>query len=154
MQQTDEPVHATDAPRPGLIAGAKAFGAALKAVFGAQFGLLKAEWALARSALAWMFVAGLAATVAGVGCALTALALIGLLLATWWGSWLWALLALAGVQLILLGAAIVMFRRCMHWLSLPLTREQWTGLVRLSEPADDAAHADERAVKHPVGERA
>jgi hypothetical protein len=151
MQQTDEPAPAAAAPRPGLIAGAKAFGAALKEVFGAQFGLLKAEWALARTALALMFVAGLVATVAGVGLALTALVLLGLALATWWGSWLWALLAICALQLIVLGAAIVMFRRCMHWLSLPLTRGQWTALVRVSAPDDDAAQP--AAPERPVGER-
>lgn len=150
MQQTDEPAPAAAAPRPGLIAGAKAFGAALKEVFGAQFGLLKAEWALARTALALMFVAGLVATVAGVGLALTALVLLALLLATWWGSWLWALLALCALQLIVLGAAIVMFRRCMHWLSLPLTRGQWTALVRVSAPGDDASPP--AAPERPVGE--
>jgi hypothetical protein len=151
MQQTDEPAPAAAAPRPGLIAGAKAFGAALKEVFGAQFGLLKAEWALARTALALMLVAGLVATVAAVGLALTALVLLGLALATWWGSWLWALLALCALQLIVLGTAIVMFRRCMHWLSLPLTRGQWTALVRVPASGDDAAQPG--APERPLGER-
>ena len=140
MQQADEaPRAAADAPEgvapgPGLLAGARGFAHALKQLLGAQWHLLRTELALARSALAWMFVAGLAATVAGVGLALTALALLGLLLATWWGSWLWALLALGLLQLVFLAGAVVVFRRCMHWLSLPLTRGQWTSLVRLSAP--------------------
>jgi hypothetical protein len=150
MQPTDEPAPAESAPRPGLMANARAFWAALKGVFGAEFGLLKAEWALARSALAWMLVAGLVATVAGVGVALTALALLVLLLATWWGSWLWALVALGVLQLLVLGAAIVMFRRCMHWLSLPLTRGQWTALARVPAANDDPAQA--RQSRPPGGE--
>ncbi len=151
MQQPDEEAtSATEPPRPGLMAGARDFGRALKAVFGAQLALLRAEWALARSAIAWMFVAGLAATVAGVGFALTALALLGLVLATWWGSWLWALIALAALQLAMLGAAVILFRRCMHWLSLPLTRSQWTTLVRLSPPAPDPSAA--APLHQPAGE--
>lgn len=151
MQPNDEPAPADSAPRPGLIANVRAFWAALKDVFGAEFGLLKAEWALARSALAWMLVAGLVATVAGVGVALTALALLALLLAIWWGSWVWALVALGVLQLAVLGAAIVMFRRCMHWLSLPLSRGQWTALARQRAANDDAVQT--APSKPPVGER-
>ena len=55
--------------------------------------LLAAELGLARSAISWIFVAGLAATVAGVGLGLSLLAFTGLLLAKWFGSWFWALLA-------------------------------------------------------------
>ncbi len=133
--------HATGARRPRLLADARDFGRALRERFGAQLGLLRAEWALARSALAWLLVAGLIATVVGVTLTLTALALLALALATWWGSWLWALLALALVQLVVLGVAIVLFRRCMHWLSLPLTREEGARLLRPSPSPADAASA-------------
>ncbi len=87
-----------------------------------------------------MLLAGLAATVAGVGLGLSLLALVGLALATWWGSWLWALLALCVLQLLFLAAAIMLFRRCMHWLSLPRSRSHWAALMRDTARAggDDA----------------
>ncbi len=145
MHDTDDAPRAAGARRPRLLADARDFGRALRERFGAQLGLLRAEWALARSALAWLLVAGLIATVVGVTLTLTALALLALALATWWGSWLWALLALALVQLVVLGVAIVLFRRCMHWLSLPLTREEGARLLR----PPPAAPADAASAPHP-----
>ena len=103
---------------------------AVKQLFGAQMHLLAAELGLARSAISWMLLAGLAATVAAVGLGLTVLGLVGVLLVQWLGSWIWALLVLAVLQLLFLFAAIMLFRRCMHWMSLPATRGEWSAMIR------------------------
>jgi len=116
--------------RPGLLAELSQFGRASKQLLGAQWELLLAEFGLARSAVWWLLVAGLAATVAGVGLGLSMLALVGVALAKWWGSWLWALFALAVMQLLFLLGAILVFRRCLHWLTLPRSRGHWATLVR------------------------
>lgn len=123
-------------------------GRAFKNLFGAQLGLLAAELGLARTAVSWMLLAGLAATVAGVGLGLTLLGLVGVALAQWFGSWLWALAALAVLQLLFLLAAVWLFRRCMHWMSLPATRGQWRAIVHDTIHRADiraAADAQERA---------
>jgi hypothetical protein len=135
MQHQGEPTREAAAPDPappssGLLTDISQLGGAVKHLFGAQIQLLVAELGLARSAVSWIFVAGLAATVAGVGLGLTALAFFGLLLAMWFGSWLWALLALCVVQLLFLLGAILLFRRCMHWMSLPVTRSEWSAMMR------------------------
>ena len=103
---------------------------ALRRLFGAQLHLLAAELGLARSAVSWLLVAALAATVAAVALGLTLLGLVGVLLAQWFHSWIWALLALALLQGLLLAGAIVLFRRCMHWMSLPATRHEWNAMMR------------------------
>jgi hypothetical protein len=118
------------APPAGLLGELGQLGHAVKQLFGAQLELLSAEMGLARSALSWMLLAGLAATVAGVGLGLTLLALVGVLLAKWFASWVWALVALAVLQLVFMLAAIVFFRRCMHWMSLPATRNEWSAMMR------------------------
>jgi hypothetical protein len=123
---------AAAAPDPapsGLLHEISQLGRAVKQLFGAQLDLLAAELGLARSAVSWILLAGLAATVAGVGFGLTVLGLIGVLLAKWFGSWVWALLALALLQLLFLIGAIVLFRRCMHWMSLPATRADWSAMM-------------------------
>ena len=120
---------ATAAPS-GVLAELGQLGAAIKELFGAQSELISAEVGLARSALSWMLLAGLAATVAGVGLGLTLLALVGVLLAAWFGSWVWALISLAVLQLLFVLAAILLFRRCMHWMTLPATRSQWSAMMR------------------------
>lgn len=127
--------HDTAAPDPaspssGLLAEIGQLGGAVRRLFGAQLHLLAAELGLARSAVSWMLVAGLAATVAGVGFGLTLLGLLGLLLATWFGSWIWALLVLAVLQVVFLFGTIMLFRRCMHWISLPATRSEWSAMMR------------------------
>jgi hypothetical protein len=125
------PDGAADAtPPPGVLAELGQLGHAIKELFGAQLELLSAEVGLARSALSWMLLAGLAATVAGVGLGLTLLALVGVLLAKWFASWVWALVALAVLQLLFVLAAILFFRRCMHWMSLPGTRSEWGAMMR------------------------
>ncbi|MGY3040893.1 putative membrane protein YqjE [Rhodanobacter sp. TND4EL1] len=139
--------HATAAPDPappssGLLAELGQFGRAMRRLFGAQLELLAAELGLARSSVSWMLMAGLAATVAGVGLGLTLLGLVGVMLAAWWGSWIWALLGLAVLQLLFLLGAILLFRRCMHWMSLPATRHQWGALMQETlHPAEPAASA-------------
>ncbi|MGP1667805.1 MAG: ABC transporter ATP-binding protein, partial [Rhodanobacter sp.] len=124
----------------GLLTDIAEFGRALGRLFGAQGHLLAAELGLARSAISWLLLAALAATVAGVGLGLSALALVGLVLAKWFGSWLWAMVVLCVLQLAFLLGAIVLFRRCMHWMSLPVTRGEWGAMVR------DTLHRAERKV--------
>jgi hypothetical protein len=130
----DLPPEAT-APDPapsssGLLTEIGQLGRAVKLLFGAQLHLLAAELGLARSAVSWILLAGLAATVAGVGFGLTVLGLLGVLLATWFGSWIWALLVLTVLQALFLLGAILVFRRCMHWMSLPATRSEWSAMMR------------------------
>ena len=119
------------APSPsGLLTEIGQLGRAVKRLFGAQLHLLAAELGLARSAVSWMLLAGLAATVAGVGLGLSVLGLLGVVLATWFGSWIWALLVLALLQMLFLFGAILLFRRCMHLMSMPVTRSEWSAMMR------------------------
>lgn len=131
-------------PSSGLLQEFGQLGSAVKRLFGAQMALLAAELGLARSAVSWMLLAGLAATVAGVGFGLTALGLIGVLLVKWLGSWVWALLVLAALQLLFLGASILLFRRCMHWMSLPATRSEWSAMMH------DTVHKAKAEIKAEV----
>jgi len=117
-------------PAPSLLAELGQLARAVRKLFGAQLHLLATELGLARSAVSWMLLAGLAATVAGVGLGLTLLGLVGVVLAKWFGSWVWALLALALLQVLYRCGAIVLFRRCMHWMSLPATRSEWNAMMR------------------------
>jgi hypothetical protein len=103
---------------------------AVRQLFGAQLNLLAAELGLARAAVSWMLVAGLVTTVAGVGFGLTVLGLLGLLLAKWFNSWILAFLVLALLEALFLVGAILLFRRCMHWMSLPATRQEWHAIMR------------------------
>lgn len=121
---------APEPPPSGLLAELGQLGHAARKLFGAQLHLLAAELGLARSAVSWMLLAGLAATVCGVALGLTLLGLVGALLAAWFHSWIWALLALALLQALLLLASILLFRRCMHWMSLPATRGEWSAMMR------------------------
>lgn len=132
-------------PPPGLLDEVSRFGRAARQLFGAQAQLLAAELGLARSAVSWLLLAGLAATVAGVGLGLTLLGLAGVLLATWLGSWIWALLLLALLQVLFLLGAIALFRRCMHWMSLPATRSEWSAMMRAGlQPTETTAAQDGR----------
>lgn len=126
-----EPSQAQTAPPPSsMLDELGRLGRAFKQLFGAQLTLLSAELGLARSAISWMLLAALAATVAGVGLGLTLLGLIGVVLAKWFGTWIGALAVLALLQLLFLLAAVMLFRRCMHWLSLPITRSEWGTTMR------------------------
>jgi uncharacterized membrane protein YqjE len=129
-------------PPSGLLHEISQLSQAVKRLFGAQIDLLAAELGLARSAISWIFLAGLAATVAGVGFGLTVLSLIGVLLVKWLGSWVWALLVLALLQLVFLVGAIVLFRRCMHWMSLPATRAEWSAMMHDSAREIETGMAD------------
>jgi hypothetical protein len=131
---------------PGLLDDIGRVGRAFRQLFGAQLHLLAAELGLARSAVHWLLVAALAATVAAVGLGLTLLGLAGWLLAQWFGSWAWALLALALLELGFLAGAVMLFRRCMQWMTLPATRREWSAMMRevlhRPEPRDDARPED------------
>lgn len=116
---------------------------AVRHLFGAQLHLLAAELGLARSAVSWLLVSALVATVAAVALGLTLLGLFGALLALWLHSWILALLVLALLQGLLLAGAIVLFRRCMRWMSLPATRHEWSAMMR--ETLQRAAHDDGNA---------
>jgi hypothetical protein len=147
MQQDESPREAAPDPAPpssGLLTEIAQLGRAFRHLFGAQMQLLAAELGLARSAVSWMLLAALAATVAGVGLGLSLLAFIGLLLATWFDSWLWALLAMVVLQLLFLTGALILFRRCMHWMSLPATRVEWGAMMRdtLRKSASRAADGE------------
>ena len=135
MHDEGESPRETAAPDPapsssGLLTEIGQLGRAVKHLFGAQMHLLAAELGLARSAVSWMLLAGLAATVAGVGFGLTVLGLLGVVLAAWFGSWIWSLLVLALLQMLFLAGSILLFRRCMHWMSLPVTRNEWSAMMR------------------------
>jgi len=150
MHDEGESPRAAAAPDPapsssGWLTEVGQFARAVKRLFGAQMQLLAAELGLARSAISWLLLAGLAATVAGVGLGLSLLGLLGVLLATWFGSWIWALLALALLQVLFLLGSIWLFRRCMHWMSLPATRSEWSAMMRETlrkVEAGDAAGPD------------
>lgn len=136
MDQTgreDAPAAPDETPPPappGLLDDIGRLGRAFQKLFGAQLKLLSAELGLARSAVHWLLIAGLVATVAAVGMGLTLLGLIGWLLAQWFGSWAWALAALSLVELLFLAGAMLLFRRCMHWMTLPATRSEWSAMMR------------------------
>jgi ABC-type proline/glycine betaine transport system permease subunit len=130
----------------GLLDDLGRLARALRSLFGAQLSLLAAELGLARSAVSWLLAAGLGATIAGVGLGLTLLCLVGFLLAHWLGSWIWALAALAVLEAAALLGAILLFRRCMHWMSLPGTRHEWRAIMR------DALHKAEHDIDAGKGE--
>ena len=128
------------------------FGRAFKQLFGAQMALLAAELGLARSAISWMLLAGLAATVAGVGLGLTLLGLIGVALAQWFGSWLAALAVLSLLQLLFLIGALWVFRRCMRWMTLPASRRELRAVVHDTvHRADILAAADAQTPVDTIG---
>ena len=120
----------TPAPSSSLLDELNRLASAVRRLFGAQLHLLAAELGLARSAVSWLLASALVATVAGVALGLTLLGLVGAVLASWFHSWIWALLALALLQVLLLAGAIALFRRCMHWMSLPATRHEWSAMMR------------------------
>lgn len=148
MDETPREPPADDAAAAGaassrLLDELRQLGRALKHLFGAQWHLFRAELSLARGAVSLVFAAALAATVVGVGFGLTVLALIGMALAMWFGSWLWALAVLALLQGVLLVVAIVLFRCGLHWLSLPATRGEFGAMMR--DAAEAARLADGEA---------
>jgi hypothetical protein len=156
-----DPATGSASTPPRLLAELQQLGRAVKHLFGAQWTLFVAELALARGAVSLLFAAGLAATVAGVGLGLTVLALIGLALAQWCGSWLWALAALAALQGLFLAGAVALFRRGLHWLTLPATRGEFGAMIRdaaskakapMPPPGTPSAARAERADHHGDGQ--
>lgn len=140
-------VTAPEAPAPSssLLDELHGLAHAVRRLFGAQLHLLAAELGLARSAVSWLLVAALVAIVVAVALGLTLLGLVGAVLALWFHSWIWALLVLALLQGLLLAGALLMFRRCMHWMSLPATRHEWSAMMRetLRRARRDGGHAGE-----------
>ncbi|WP_233840220.1 ABC transporter ATP-binding protein [Dyella sp. 2HG41-7] len=127
----------------GLIDEFARLARSVRSLFGAQLQLLAAELGLARSAVSWILAAGLAATIAGVGLGLTVLGLIGLLLAKWFHSWILAFVGLAVLEVLALLGAILLFRRCMHWMSLPATRQEWHAMMQIAvQKAEQDIDAD------------
>ncbi|HET7266721.1 MAG TPA: ABC transporter ATP-binding protein [Oleiagrimonas sp.] len=129
--------------------------AALRELAQAQWQLVEAELRLARSAARTLMVVSVLVVVFAVALGLTVLGLLGFALSLWLGSWLWALLVLAGLLVLGLGCSVALGRRCLHWLSLPDTRTQWraftsqagasTSAKRQSRPqqSDQEASVDE-----------
>ncbi|WP_329741899.1 ABC transporter ATP-binding protein [Dyella sp. A6] len=142
-----------DAKAEGLLAELAQLAAALRKLFGAQLHLLAAELGLARRAVSWLLTAGLVATIAGVGLALSLLGLIGVLLASWFHSWIAALLVLVLLQALCLAGAVLLFRRCMHWMSLPATRGEWHAMMRETRQRADRRIADDAAAQSDGGTR-
>ncbi|GLQ97913.1 ABC transporter ATP-binding protein [Dyella mobilis] len=129
----------------GLFDDVTQLARAMRQLFGAQMQLLAAELGLARSAVSWLLAAGLIATVAGVGLGLTVLGLVGLVLAKWFGSWIAAFAVLAVLEALALAGAILLFRRCMHWMSLPGSRQEWRAIMRDTlQKAEQDVEADKR----------
>jgi hypothetical protein len=124
--QTDRPAFTP----PAWVDDFRRLGVGLKNLFAAQLKLLGAEVNLAKSGIALMLVMGLAAIVFAVGLGFTLLALAGWGLAQWFGSWAWALTALAGLQVVLLLVAIFIFRKGMGWLSLPGIRSEFAAVAK------------------------
>jgi uncharacterized membrane protein YqjE len=128
--ETAGPSEPAGPPPRSLLVEIGTLARAVRDLFGAQLHLLAAELGLARAAIYWMLGAGLIATVMGVGLGLTVLGLVGLLLAKWLHSWIAAFAVLCVLEALLLFGAIVLFRRCMHWMSLPATRQEWRAMMR------------------------
>lgn len=116
-------------PEPSWTAELGKLAGGIRQVFGSHFKLFGAEVRLARSGIVMMLFMALAATTFAVALGLTLLALLGWGLAQWFGSWAWALGALALIQLLLLLGAITVFKRCMAWLGMPVTRAEVRALV-------------------------
>ena len=137
QERDPEAAPAQSAP-PSWLLELREAASSLRELVSAQIALLGAEFRLARSAARVAMLAMLAATVFAVALGLTVLALLGWALAQWFGSWLWALLALAVLQGVGLVGAIVLFRRCLHWMSLPRSRAQVSALVQESTRSGEA----------------
>lgn len=146
----NEPVPGDGAPAaaklamPAWVDDVRRLGVGLKTLFSAQLALAGAEIGLARSGIVMMLFMGLAAIVFAVALGFTLLALAGWGLAQWFGSWAWALTALAGLQVVLLIVAILIFRRGMHWLTLPATRAE---LATLAKEAAQQGRAESEEVE-------
>ncbi|NII10626.1 ABC transporter ATP-binding protein [Oleiagrimonas sp. C23AA] len=124
-----------DSPLPRWLVLLRQAAAGVSDLASAHARLLGAELKLARAAAHLAMFAALAATVFAVALGLALLALLGHLLAQWYGSWAWSLLTICGLLALGLTGSIFTFRHCLHLLSLPESRAHWRALV------DDALHA-------------
>jgi hypothetical protein len=110
--------------------------AAIRELAQAQWSLLGAELRLARSAVRTALVSMVMALVFLLGFGLVLLGLIAVALVYWLGSWIVALGILAAILLVCLGISLLLFRRCVIWMTLPETRAQLRALTHdLHEPA-------------------
>jgi uncharacterized membrane protein YqjE len=146
----DEPKGGPSFSVPPWLDDVRRLGIGLKNLFGAQLKLAAAEVGLARSGIVMMLFMGLAAITFAVGLGFTLLALAGWGLAQWFGSWAWALAALAGLQVILLLLAILVFRHGMRWLTLPATRAELATLAKQAA-AQGKAEGELRATEKGQG---
>lgn len=117
-------------PTTRLIDDLGDLGRGVKELVGAQVELVSAELDLARGAFSRLLVVGLLAVLVGAALGLTLLALAVVLLAKWFASWMLALIVLAVLLVLILAAMVVVLRRCLHWMSLPVTRAQWSAMMR------------------------
>lgn len=131
--------HAASGAPPPWLADLGEAAVAVRELAQAQWQLLGAELRLARSAARTLLVAMVLALVFAVALGLSLLALVGIALWLWLGSWIWALLVLAGLLALGLVASIMVGKRCLHWLSLPGTRAQLHAFAR--PPAAKASAA-------------
>lgn len=144
----DAASNATQAP-PRWLADIVETAEALRELAGAQWHLLGAELRLARAAAMTLFITVMAAVACMVALGLTLLALLGVGLALWFGSWIWSLVGLAIVLILVLTATLLLARRCLHWLSLPGTRAQWHSLAHApAAPPAQGASPDGEASSH------
>lgn len=146
MARDDEEAAERPSGGAGLFHDLRGLGRGGRRMFSAHLGLLRAELGLARSAVSWLLVAALVTLVVGVGLGLSVLALIGVALASWWGSWTWALVALVALQAVLLALAIGAVRRLLRCLTLPHSRRHFAaflGTGRRAADAGDGADAEE-----------
>lgn len=130
-----ESEHASSDSSPKWVEDIGEAALALRELAQAQWQLLGAELRLARSAATLLLVATICAVVFGFALGLTLLVLLGFALSQWLSSWAWGLLVLAGLLLLGLIVAILLTRRCLHWLSLPRTRAQLHAAFARRQPA-------------------
>ena len=116
-------------PRQGLLGELGQFGRAAAQLFKAQWQLLQAELGLARRAMAWLVAIGCAATLFLNAALLVAVALVAVALAQWFHSWIWSLAAVLVLLLLMVGACAWFCRRCVRWMSLPVTRSQCSAII-------------------------
>ncbi|WP_250626069.1 ABC transporter ATP-binding protein [Pinirhizobacter soli] len=136
-------------PEPSLTAELGKLASGIRQVFGSHFKLFGAEVRLAKSGIMLMLFMALGATTFAVALGFTLLALLGWALAQWFGSWAWALGALALIQLLLLLGAITVFRRCMAWLGMPVTRAEVRALIHeATERGREEGEEHERLQEH------
>jgi hypothetical protein len=102
-----------------------ASGGAVRELIAAQWGLLRAELRLARSAVRAALMSAILAGALFLALGVTLLGLVAVALFLWLGSWILALGILAAILFVCLMLSLIVLRRCVTWMSLPGTRAQW-----------------------------